>query len=250
MSNTTEKIATVSYVEAMFKRLSDWMPFTRKNGGIMQNNGTLETTNTDEVALGKYNKSELDTLLSIGIGRREERKNAISIKNNGEIFIITDITTGKVSSLQNALNQKGVTFCNTSDEFEEFYNEESLGKLLYLLESDDMYTAGLYVIGIQSNGGNIVPFKSGSDVKVDLSNYYTKEEVNALIDKINSGDIDLTNYYTISEVDTKINKINLDISELTVRVDNIEDWIDEPISNNDLELIIGKDLDNNGHIGQ
>jgi len=250
MSNTTEKIATVSYVEAMFKRLSDWMPFTRKNGGIMQNNGTLETTNTDEVALGKYNKSELDTLLSIGIGRREERKNAISFKNNGEIFIITDITTGKVSSLQNALNQKGVTFCNTSDEFEEFYNEESLGKLLYLLESDDMYTAGLYVIGIQSNGGNIVAFKSGSDVKVDLSNYYTKEEVNALIDKINSGDIDLTNYYTMSEVDTKINKINLDISELTVRVDNIEDWIDEPITNNDLELIIGKDLDNNGHIGQ
>ena len=112
-----------------------------------------------------------------------------------------------------------------------------------------MYTAGLYVIGIQSNGGNIVPFKSGSDVKVDLSNYYTKEEVNILIDKVNAGDIDLTNYYTISELDTKINKINLDISELTVRVDNIEDWIDEPISNNDLELIIGKDLDNNGNIG-
>lgn len=251
-----QKVATVGYVETILHKLQDWMPFKRKNGGILQDsrdeNGeqTLQTTNTGEIALGKYNKSELDTLLSVGIGRREERKNAISFKNNGEIFIITDITTGKVSSLQNELNQKGVTFCNTSEEFENYYNEESLGKLLYLLESDDMYTAGLYVIGIQSNGGNIVPFKSGSDVKVDLSNYYTKEEVNALIDKINSGDIDLTNYYTIAQVDAKIDKLNLDISELGVRVDNIEEWIDEPISNNDLELIIGKDLDNNGHIGQ
>ena len=251
-----QKLATVSYVEAILRKLQDWMPFKRKNGGILQDskdeNGeqTLQTTNSREIALGKYNKSEIDTLLSVGIGSREERKNAISIKQNGEIFIITDITTGKVSSLQNALNQKGVTFCNTSEEFENFYNEESLGKLLYLKESDDTYTAGLYVIGIQSNGGNIVPFKSGSDIKVDLSNYYTKEEVNVLIDKINSGDIDLTNYYTISEIDTKVNKINLDISELTVRVDKIEDWIDEPISNNDLELIIGQDLDNNGKIGQ
>ena len=250
-----QKLATVSYVEAILHKLQDWMPFKRKNGGILQDsrddNGkqTLQTTNPGEIALGKYNESKEDTLLSIGIGSREKRKNAISFKNNGEIFIITDITTGKVASLQNALNQKGVTFCNTSEEFEKFYNEESLGKLLYLLESDDTYTAGLYVIGIQSNGGNIVPFKSGSDIKVDLSNYFTKDEVRDLIDKINKGEIDLANYYTISEVDAKIDKINSDISELTVRVDNIEDWIDEPISNNDLELIIGQDLDNNGKIG-
>ena len=250
-----QKVASVSYVEAILHKLQDWMPFKRKNGGILQDsrddNGeqTLQTTNSGEIALGKYNKSEIDTLLSVGIGSREERKNAISFKNNGEIFIITDITTGKVSSLQNALKQKGVTFCNTSEEFKNFYNEESLGKLLYLLESDDTYTAGLYVIGIQSNGGNIVPFKSGSDIKVDLLNYYTKEEVNILIDGITAGDIDLTNYYTIAQVDAKIDKINLDISELTVKVDNIEDWIDTPISNDDLELIIGKDLDNNGKIG-
>lgn len=255
-NKTHEKVASVSYVETILHKLFNWMPFKRANGGILQDstdesgNQTLETTNIGEIALGKYNKSEIDTLLSIGIGSRDERKNAITFKNNGEIFIITDINTGKIDSLQNTLNKTGVTFCTTSAEFESFYNEESLGKLLYLLESDDDYTAGLYVIGIQSNGGKIVAYNSGNDVKVDLSNYYTKEEINIIIDKINSGDIDLTNYYTIAEVDTKINKINLDISELTIRVDNIEDWIDEPISNNDLELIIGKDLDNNGNIGQ
>ena len=258
-----QKLASVSYVEAILHKLQDWMPFKRKDGGILQNsrddNGdqtlkTLQTSNKGEIALGTYNKTDKDTILSIGIGSsigsREERKNAISFKKNGEIFIITDITTGKVSSLQNALNQKGVTFCNTSEEFEKFYNEESLGKLLYLLESDDTYTAGLYVIGIQSNGGNIVPFKSGSDIKVDLLNYYTKAEVDDLINGIQAGNIDLANYYTIAQVDAKIDKINSDISGLSVRVDTIEDWIDEPISNNDLELIIGKDLDNNGKIGQ
>ena len=106
-----QKLATVGYVEAILHKLQDWMPFKRKNGGILQDskdeNGeqTLQTTNTGEIALGKYNKSDIETLLSIGIGSREERKNAISFKNNGEIFIITDITTGKVASLQNALNQ-------------------------------------------------------------------------------------------------------------------------------------------------
>ena len=55
---------------------------------------------------------------------------------------------------------------------------------------------------------------------------------------------------TIAQVDAKIDKLSSDISDLGVRVDNIEEWIDEPISNNDLELIIGQDLDNNGNIGQ
>ena len=82
-----QKLATVGYVEAILHKLQDWMPFKRKNGGILQDskdaNGeqTLQTTNTNtgEIALGKYNKSDIETLLSIGIGSREERKNAIKL---------------------------------------------------------------------------------------------------------------------------------------------------------------------------
>lgn len=38
----------------------------------------------------------------------------------------------------------------------------------------------------------------------NLNNYYTKEEVNILVDKLTSGDIDLTNYYTKAETDRLI----------------------------------------------
>ena len=48
-----QKLATVGYVEAILRKLQDWMPFKRKNGGILQDsrdaNGeqTLQTTNMD-----------------------------------------------------------------------------------------------------------------------------------------------------------------------------------------------------------
>ena len=38
----------------------------------------------------------------------------------------------------------------------------------------------------------------------NLNNYYTKEEVNILVDKLTSGNIDLTNYYTKAETDRLI----------------------------------------------
>lgn len=44
---------------------------------------------------------------------------------------------------------------------------------------------------------------ANEDVVVDLSNYYTKEEVNELIDEVAAGDVDLTNYYTKGEIDGK-----------------------------------------------
>ena len=95
-----QKLATVGYVEAILHKLQDWMPFKRKNGGILQDsrddNGkqTLQTTNSGEIALGKYNKSENDTLLSVGIGSREERKNAISFKKNGQYYIFNSSVKG------------------------------------------------------------------------------------------------------------------------------------------------------------
>lgn len=68
----------------------------------------------------------------------------------------------------------------------ETYNKEEIDKL------------------IGSSGGG-----SGSDT--DLSNYYTKEEVDQKIDNIvtEGGEINLQNYYTKSEVDQKIEDIEI-----------------------------------------
>ena len=252
MSETNkQKLATVGYVEAILRKLQDWMPFKRKNGGIFQDskdeNGeqTLQTTNTGEIALGKYNKSELDTLLSIGIGSREERKNAISFKNNGEIFIITDIKNYKVESLQHILDTKGVTILSDESELDEYKTVENLGRMFYINNE----FGALYVISYKTPSGYDA-FKIGDSIETDLSNYYTKAEVHALIDSITAGDIDLTNYYTISQVDEKIENLQGQINNINNRLTSVEDVIETPISTEDLETIIGIDVNNDGKIGK
>ena len=85
---------------------------------------------------------------------------------------------------------------------------------------------------------------------VDLSNYYTKEEVNKLIDGIHAGEIDLTNYYTISQVDEKIENLQGQIDTMDGRLTFVEGVIETPISTEDLETIIGSDINNDGKIGK
>ena len=252
-----QKLATVSYVEAILHKLQDWMPFKRKNGGILQDskdeNGeqTLQTTNTGEIALGKYNTSDDETLLSIGIGSRKERKNAISFKKNGEIFIITDIQNYKVESLQHILDTKGVTILNNESELDEYKTFENLGRMFYVNNE----FGALYVISYKTPSGYDA-FKIGDSIETDLSNYYTKEEVftkeevRELIDGITAGNIDLANYYTISQVDEKVENLQGQIDNIDGRLTVVEDIIETPISTEDLETIIGSDINNDGKIGK
>lgn len=254
-----QKLATVGYVEAILHKLQDWMPFKRKNGGILQDskdeNGeqTLQTTttNTGEIALGKYNISDDETLLSIGIGSREERKNAISIKKNGEIFIITNIQNYKVESLQSILDKKGVTILNDESELDEYKTFENLGRMFYINNE----FGALYVISYKTPSGYDA-FKIGDSIETDLSNYYTKEEVytkeqvRALIDEIKAGNVDLANYYTILEVDEKVEALQEQIDNIDGRLTVVEYVIETPISTEDLESIIGLDINNDGKIGK
>ena len=91
---------------------------------------------------------------------------------------------------------------------------------------------------------------------VDLSNYYTKEEVftkeevRELIDGITAGNIDLANYYTISQVDEKVENLQGQIDNIDGRLTVVEDIIETPISTEDLETIIGSDINNDGKIGK
>ena len=253
MSETTnkQKLATVGYVEAILHKLQDWMPFKRKNGGILQdsrdenNEQTLQTTNTGEIALGKYNTSDAETLLSIGIGSREERKNAISFKKNGEIFIITDIQNYKVESLQHILDTKGVTILNNESELDEYKTFENLGRMFYVNNE----FGALYVISYKTPSGYDA-FKIGDSIETDLSNYYTKEEVDKLIADIKTGVIALDNYYTILEVDEKVEALQEQIDNIDGRLTVVEDIIETPISTEDLETIIGSDINNDGKIGK
>lgn len=74
---------------------------TGENSAILKNSGSiakgkdsialgrnLVTENENEIALGKYNNSSSDTIFSFGIGTSDnDRKNAIEIKNDGNIYL-------------------------------------------------------------------------------------------------------------------------------------------------------------------
>ena len=54
----------------------------------MLKGGNNQATNANEVAFGKYNKSNNGTQFSIGIGESANyRKNAVEVKQNGDIYI-------------------------------------------------------------------------------------------------------------------------------------------------------------------
>lgn len=238
-----DKLVRVSFIKGILNRLKEWMPFHQnRDGSIVQTdeNGvtTNETTNPNEVALGKYNLSDYNTVFSIGIGEEGQRKNAISINKNGEIFIITDLTVSSVESLQSQLEASKTIFVNSYDEIELYLaTNKYVGRFLYLMQDSEYnnitYKTGLYLICLNSKGGKTIITKIGSSLESNLENYYTKEEINTLLQRIALGDIDLSTHYTIIEINTKI-------EELDTRLKKVEDWQDSPIENDILSEILKK----------
>ncbi len=77
--------------------------------------------------------------------------------------------------------------------------------------------------------------------EVDLTDYYTKDETNELIDKVSAGDIDLTNYYTKNETENLIDDAidNIVIPETDLSNYYTKSEVDEKIDNID----VGGDVD-------
>lgn len=69
--------------------------------------------------------------------------------------------------------------------------------------------------------------------EVDLTDYYTKDETNELIDKVSAGDIDLTNYYTKNETENLIDNAidNIVIPETDLSNYYTKSEVDEKIDN-------------------
>ena len=78
--------------------------------------------------------------------------------------------------------------------------------------------------------GEISSFGSGTtENEINLENYYTKDEVNDLIDNIDVGnvDVDLSNYYTKTQVESKlINKSDIDHTHSISNITNLQSALD------------------------
>lgn len=233
MSSDNKKIITTTYIDALLNRLYKWMPFKRKNGGVVQDsldesgNNTLDVTNKNEIALGSYNESNQNTVLSVGVGTSDtDRRNAIEIRKDGMIYIITDIKTNSIESLQNALAKKGTVICTTYDEVSNYISKDSIGQLIYISENISYdggeYTQGLYVVG-----------NSSMDIPV-----LTK------LGTTSSSSVDLSQ--RVDELEIRIGNLE----DFESRIQNIENWIDEPILIEEIENITKQDLNDNSIIGK
>lgn len=215
-----DKLVKVSFVKGILERMYKWSPFKQlNNGSIVQTDTNGNTTNvtshSGEIALGNYNKSENDTLLSVGMGTSNiDRKNALEVKSNGLVYIVTDVKTNTISSIQEALKSKGTVVCESYNDMTEYITEDKIGTLLYL-SNDSVYegshfTPGLYVVSL--NAITLTP----------------------MISKLG------TTSATEIDVSEEVSKLKAGMTDLTDRVEDLEDWVDSPIQKDELNNIINK----------
>ena len=183
-----KKIIDIRYINKILEKLYEWMPLKRNNGAILQDskdetgNITTQATNQNEIALGSYNVSNKDTILSVGIGVSDDiRKNAIEIKKDGMIYIITDINTNSVESLQNIINKSKTTLVDNYSDLLNYSNIENLGRL-FLLTKDSSYegttyVSGLYMISMVNEKPGLIRFGETSSTSKDYGEVISELEI-------------------------------------------------------------------------
>lgn len=233
-----KKIIDIRYINKILEKLYEWMPLKRNNGAILQDSkdetGTITTqaTNINEVALGYFNKSNKDTILSVGVGVSDDiRKNAIEIKKDGTIYIITDINTNSVESLQNIINNSKTTLVDNYSDLIQYLSLDNLGRL-FLLTKDSIYEgttyiSGLYMVSMVNDKPGLIRFGETSSTSKDYGEIISELEIR------------------IGELE----KIEERVINLEERVDVLEEWKESPLSISDLETITNMDLNNDNKIG-
>lgn len=215
-----DRLVKVSFIKGILDQIYKWSPFKKNNiGGIVQTDANGNTTNIvsnpGEIAIGHYNQSSNGTIMSVGMGTsNEDRKNALEVKDNGLIYIVTDIKTKSISSLQETLEKKGTIICESYKNMMEYVANDNVGSLLYLTHedfyNDSLYTPGLYVVSIDA---------------ITLS---------PMISKLG------TTSATEIDMSEEVSKLKAGMTDLTDRVEDLEDWVDSPILNDELNNIINK----------
>ena len=238
-----DRLVRESFVARILENLRDWLPF-RKNTG------------------------KVDFVVG------EETKTIFSIAANGEIFYIAEPNTTTLESLQNRLNKVGLQIIESELEFNNLCNDKNLGKLVFLNTTGELYCSGLYSIVLDANKNKIEPKLLSQDIKNELTNFYTKEEVNSYLNNYvskaeletfvteeNVQEIVIREINEIIKTDENGNiSINLEgyvtVDEFNSRIDIIENWMgmnpeeeSGAISITDLETITQIDINNDSKIG-
>ena len=89
----------------------------------------------------------------ISFPSKELYKNTFEIHSDGKIYILG--TNNHPEHLQASLDKKGTTIVQSIDDIYLFLTEENIGRLIYLINGNEEYPSGLYIIGIDANNGGV-----------------------------------------------------------------------------------------------
>lgn len=147
-----------------------------------------------------YNKTEVNNLIASSGGGEGTGADGFSPiarveqTETGATITITDKTGTTTATVTNGQDGSNGTDGYSPTIVENSGNNASTYKLDITTKDSTFTTPNLK--GADGVGG-----------EVDLSDYYTKTEVDTKLEEVVAGDIDLTNYYTKTEVDQKIESI-------------------------------------------
>ena len=183
------------YVRDKLNNISDKTPFIQnQKNGIQGQGGTARgnnsfaigdgtiTSNPNEVAVGKYNKSEEDTIFSVGIGTdNQNRKNAFEIRENGDIYFGDNI------NLVNLLNELSNVFIKVSDPDDE----EVQGIISCFTKiNDELKKVGQGSVNLSKNG------RSGGDYSLTVGD----NTITSKIGEVALGQYNVSNENTIFSI--------------------------------------------------
>ena len=234
--NTKDKLVRESFIRRILENLRNWLPFRKT-----------------------------ETAIDFVVG--EQTKSVFSISNNGEVFFISEPTNGTLESLQARLSKIGLTVLSNEQELISFLISSNIGKLVYLETAGETYKSGLYSITLNTSTNSPKAYLLGQDIKEELSNYYTIEQVdNYLKDYVKSSDLETDvnkivvkklEEILITDPDGNIT-VKLDgyvtVDEFNERIGKLEDWIGTgentgAMSVEELEKIVEMDLNDDKIIG-
>lgn len=90
---------------------------------------------------------------SVIIQSPETFLNSIEIKYDGKIYILG--TNNQPEHLQASLDKKGTTIVKSINDINLFLTEENIGRFIYVIDGNEEYPSGLYIIGIDANNGGV-----------------------------------------------------------------------------------------------
>lgn len=233
---TQDKLVRESFIRRILELLRKWLPFRKT-----------------------------ETAVEFTVG--EQTKTVFSISNNGEVFFISEPTNSTLESLQARLSKIGLTVLSNEQELILFLISSNIGKLVYLEKGGETYKSGLYSITLNTATNSPKAYLLGQDIKEELSNYYTIEQVdNYLKDYVKTADLETdVNKIVVKKLEEILTtdpdgniSVKLDgyvtVDEFNERIGKLEDWISTgkntgAMSVEDLEKIVEMDLNNDETIG-